>query len=315
MSDSTQSTTVAQVPVEIVMPVFNERPEAIEATLEACLKQTHPVSRIFVIDDGSAVPAEIPTQIEATGKVFLIRLPQNQKNAASRNAGLARCTSPLVACINCEILPAPDWLGTCVRYLTEHTGVGVCYTKTVPEHPERLLSRWRMRFQENRFGPETGPAHFATGHAALFLREAVEKVGRYEVSQGNVAEDSDICERIRTAGWETHFIADSHCVSIQNDTVSEFARKELSRNAWESPKDYPLSRFIFQRSKMLAIRMGRNLVKGRLYFLPIDVAVWAVSIKMAVSKATAARNRPLTQSRVTPRSDTKGGAQRDTLES
>jgi len=282
--------------VDVVIPVYNERREAIEATLDACLRQTYSISHIFVIDDGSPAPATVPQRIADTGRVTLTRLPQNLKNAGARNAGLAKCTSPLIACVNCEVLPAPDWLATCVSYISERPEVGVCYTRTVPEHPDRLLSRWRMRFQENRFGPETGKAHFATGHAALFRREAIEKVGGYNIHLGNVSEDSDICERISVAGWDTHFIAQSYCISIQHDTVAEFAKKELSRNAWESPKDYPLSRFILQRSKMLITRMGRNVVKCRFLFLPVDVAVWAVTIRMAISKSFAARNRPVSQS-------------------
>jgi cellulose synthase/poly-beta-1,6-N-acetylglucosamine synthase-like glycosyltransferase len=258
MHPTTQSAAHAKEAVDVVMPVYNERPEAIEATLDACIRQTHPISHIYVIDDGSPTPAMIPQRIMATGLVSLTRLTQNQKNAASRNAGLAKCTSPLIACINCEVLPAEDWLATCVNYLLERPNVGVCYTRTVPDHPERLLSRWRMRFQENRFGPETGWALFATGHAALFRKEAIGKVGGYNIHLGNVSEDSDICERIRAAGWDTHFIAKSQCVSIQNNTVTEFAKKELSRNGWESPKDYPLSRFIFKRSKMLFIRVGKT---------------------------------------------------------
>jgi cellulose synthase/poly-beta-1,6-N-acetylglucosamine synthase-like glycosyltransferase len=273
------------------MPVFNERPEAIEATLDACLGQSYPVLQIFVVDDGSAVPAAIPARVDSFGKVSLTRLAQNQRNAAARNAGLAKCTSTFIACVNCEVLPAQDWLETCLNYLAQHPEVGVCFTRTVPDHPNRLLSRWRMRFQETKFGPETGSAHFAPGHAVLFRREAVEKVGRYNIRLGNVSEDSDICERIRAAGWDTHFIAQSHCISIQNNTVTEFAKKELSRNDWESPKDYPLSRLILDRSKWTFIRMGRNLAKGRLLFLPVDVAVWAVAIKIAVSRTLAARNQ------------------------
>ena len=283
--------TFGQAAVDVVMPVFNERPEAIEATLDACLGQTHPVSRVFVVDDGSAVPATIPRRIESAGKVSLTRLAQNQRNAAARNAGLAKCTSPFIACVNCEVLPAQDWLETCLNYLAQHPEVGVCFTRTVPDHPNRLLSRWRMRFQETKFGPETGSAHFATGHAVLFRREAVEKVGRYNIRLGNVSEDSDICERIRVAGWDTHFIAQSHCVSIQNNTITEFAKKELSRNDWESPKDYPLSRLILDRSKWMSIRMGRNLLKGRFLFLPVDVAVWAVAVKIAISRTLSARHQ------------------------
>jgi cellulose synthase/poly-beta-1,6-N-acetylglucosamine synthase-like glycosyltransferase len=289
MISTTQSAFLAPNSVDVIIPVFNERPEAIQATLDACLLQTHPVSNIYVIDDGSPTPATIPPRIEATGRVSLTRLLQNQRNAAARNAGLAKSTAPLVACVNCEVLPAQDWLATCVSYLLEHPHVGVCFTRTVPDHPNRLLSRWRMRFQETHFGDVTGSSHFAPGHAVLFRREAIEKVGRYNAILGNVCEDSDICERIRTAGWDTHYIAQSRCVSIQNNTVAEFAKKELSRNDWDSPKDYPLSRLVLQRSKWTLVRMGRNLLKGRLLFLPVDVAVWAMTVKIAISKTLATR--------------------------
>jgi cellulose synthase/poly-beta-1,6-N-acetylglucosamine synthase-like glycosyltransferase len=295
LSRANQPGIPASESVDVVLPVFNERPEAIEATLDACLTQTHSVSHVYVIDDGSPAPAAIPKRIASTGRVTLTRLPQNQRNAAARNAGVAKCTSTFIACVNCEVLLAQDWLETCLGYLSQHPDVGVCFTRIVPDHPKRLLSRWRMRFQETKFGPATGPAHFAPGHAVLFRREAVEKVGRYNNRLGNVSEDSDICERIRAAGWDTHFLAQSYCVSIQNNTVTEFAKKELSRNDWESPKDYPLSRLILDRSKWTAIRMGRNLVKGRLLFLPVDLAVWAVAIKIAISRTLAARHRQVIQ--------------------
>ena len=289
------------MPVDVIIPVFAERPEAIEATLEACLNQTYPVSHIYVIDDGSPVPACIPPRIEDTGKVSLTRLPQNQRNAAARNAGIAKSRAPLIACVNCEVLPEQEWLTTCASYLSEHPNVGVCFTRIVPAQPRRLLSRWRMRFQETKFSDATGPSHFAPGHAVLFRRDAVEKVGRYDISLGNVCEDSDICERIRKAGWDTHFIAQSRCVSIQENTITEFAKKELSRNGWESTRDYPLGRLILQRSKWTLIRMGRNLLKGRLSFLPVDISVWAMTIKIAISKTLTAHKQPMITPRQTDR--------------
>lgn len=290
MNTSTAAPQIS-LPVDVIIPVFNERAEAIEATLDACLNQTYAVSQIYMIDDGSAVPASVPRRFETTAKVSLTRLPQNQKNAAARNVGIARSTAPLIACVNCEVLPERDWLATCIRYLSEHPDVGVCFTRIVPANPDHLLSRWRMRCQETKFRDVTGPCHFAPGHAVLFRREAVERVGRYDVSLGNVCEDSDICERIRAAGWDTHFIAQSCCVSIQKNTITEFAKKELSRNGWESTKDYSLIRLILQRSKWTLVRMGRNLLKGRLSFLPVDVSVWLVTIKIALSRTLAAHKQ------------------------
>ncbi len=45
---------------DIVIPVQGERPEALAATLSACLNQTYPISRIFVVDDGSPKPINLP---------------------------------------------------------------------------------------------------------------------------------------------------------------------------------------------------------------------------------------------------------------
>jgi glycosyltransferase involved in cell wall biosynthesis len=67
-----------QLPVDVIIPVFNEPQEVMGATLDACLNQTYPVSHVYVIDQGSSVPAVIPHGIEATGKVSLTRLSQNQ---------------------------------------------------------------------------------------------------------------------------------------------------------------------------------------------------------------------------------------------
>src|SRR6516162_5381638 len=117
------------VPVDVIIPVFNERLEAIEATLDACLNQTYPVSHIYVIDDGSAVPASIPRRIESTGKASLTRLPENQRIAAARNVGIAKSATPLIACVNCEVLPEREWLATCVDYLSKHPHVAVCFTR------------------------------------------------------------------------------------------------------------------------------------------------------------------------------------------
>src|SRR6516225_4689316 len=287
----TPPTSRNPISVDVIIPVFNERPEAIEATLDACLNQTYPVSHIYLIDDASAVPASVPRRIESTGKASLTRLPENQKIAAARNVGIAKSTAPLIACVNCEVLPEQEWLATCAHYLSEHPDVGVCFTRIVPDQPNRLLSRWRMQFQETKFGDLTGSAHFAPGHAVLFRKEAVEKVGRYKVELGNTCEDSDICERIRVAGWDTHFIAQSYCISIQENTISEFAQKELSRNRWQSTKDYSLTRLIFDRSKWTLTRIGRNLIRGRLLFLPVDVAVWAMTVKIAFSRTLAAHKQ------------------------
>src|SRR5262249_42315618 len=39
--------------VDVVIPVYGERAEALDATLRACVQQIQPIEKIVVVDDGS----------------------------------------------------------------------------------------------------------------------------------------------------------------------------------------------------------------------------------------------------------------------
>jgi|HubBroStandDraft_1064217.scaffolds.fasta_scaffold20514_2 GT2 family glycosyltransferase len=275
MDDQTSN---SQPAVDVVIPVYGERSEALAATLSACTKQTFPMHRIFVVDDGSPEPVSLPNGAQASAKISLLRLPENLGISGARNAAIVLSNAPLLACINTEVLPDPDWLASCASYLLTHPGVGACYTRLISGTPHRLLTRWRMRFLETRFGEESGPTEFAPGHAVLFRREALEAVGGFDVRHRLHHEDSDICERMRNSGWETHYNAQSCCVSIQKDTLKQLAAKELRESYWYSPAESSLPRLYFHLSKWTVVRASRNLAKGRLYFLPVDAAIWACAL-------------------------------------
>jgi GT2 family glycosyltransferase len=266
------------IAVDAVIPVHGERPEALAATLSACLKQTYPISRIFVVDDGSPEPIKLPHWAQSLAQICFLRLPQNLGISAARNAAIACSNAPLLACINTQVLPDPDWLATCQNYLSNHSDVGACYVRLVPHRPNRILTRWRMRFLEAKFGEHSGPSQFAPGHAVLFRKEALDIVGGYDVRYRRHHEDSNICQRMRASGWETHYVALSRCISIQEDTLKELAGKELRESYWYSPAESSLIRLYVHLSKWTVIRAGRNILKGRFYFIPVDVAIWVSAL-------------------------------------
>src|SRR5438034_1285849 len=80
--------------------------------------------------------------------IVLVRLPANRGISAARNEAIGRSAASLLACINAEVVPDEDWLATCKNYLFSHHDVGACYTRIVPQRPNRMLTRWRMRFEE-----------------------------------------------------------------------------------------------------------------------------------------------------------------------
>ena len=264
----------SQPAVDVVISVYGEREEALTATLSACAKQDYPINKIFVVDDGSPEAVCLPPTEGPSPQISLMRLAQNQDISAARNAALSHSETPLVACINTDVVPDPDWLATCVTYLRGQPRCGACYARLVSATPKRLLTRWRMRFLETKFGHQSGPMDFAPGHAVLFRREAVSAVGGYDPYFRLHYEDADICHRMRKIGWETHFVAESRCVSIQQDHLDQLIGKVLRETAWYSPSDGSLSHLYYHHTRMTLIRAGRNIVKGRLDFLPVDAAIY-----------------------------------------
>ena len=276
--------------VDAVIPVYGERPEALDATLSACLQQTIPFHRIIVVDDGSPEPVTLPEAAPASGNVMLLRLEQNGGISIARNFGIAHSTAPFLACVNTEVLPEQDWLAVCLDGLLKLPSAGGCFTRLVSATPRRLLTRWRMRFLEERFADKSGAARFAPGHAVLFRREALNAVGGYDPKYRLHYEDSDICFRMRAKHWETLYIAQSRCVSIQADSLRQLTGKILREMGWQPPHQGPLHRLYYNHSRWTLVRMGRNLVKGRLSFLPIDVAIWAYGLWAATSQTLRFRS-------------------------
>ena len=61
---------------DIVIPVYSERPEALAATLSACLSQTHGVTSVIVVDDGSPQPIFLPSWYKIARKLGYYASPK-----------------------------------------------------------------------------------------------------------------------------------------------------------------------------------------------------------------------------------------------
>ncbi len=116
-------------------------------------------------------------------------------------------------------------------------------------------------------------------------------VGGYDPRYRLHHEDSDICLRMTKVGWETHYIAESRCISIQADSLEQLCKKELRESGWYSPEDGSLGKLYVSFSKVTLIRAGRNVVKGRFHLLPVDALIWATALWMATSRTLRAAAR------------------------
>ncbi|MBD1847255.1 glycosyltransferase family 2 protein [Cyanobacteria bacterium FACHB-63] len=273
--------------IDIVIPAYNEKAEALEATLLGCLQQSMPASKIFVIDDCSVQPISIPKSC-ADPRISLARLPFNAGISIARNTAIQKSSAEFIACINVEVVPETDWLQVCIDYLKQHSQVGACFTVVVP-HKIDIFSQWKMRFHEIPYGTTSRQTEFAPGNAGLFRREALQAVKGYRAEFQRILEDRDICVRMQEQGWETHYVAKSRCLTIQKDTWLELARKQVGRQGFELEREYSFLVFFQACLWDLCHRLGRNLFKGRIKFIFIDFAVFFGSVLLFI------RTRPTTK--------------------
>src|SRR5262249_47464334 len=85
-AQSPESVSESLATVDVVIPVYGERAEALDATLRACVQQIQPIEKIVVVDDGSPRPVSLPDWAEQFPQMRLIRLPENQGQGVARNA-------------------------------------------------------------------------------------------------------------------------------------------------------------------------------------------------------------------------------------
>src|SRR5262245_20781131 len=99
--------------VTVIIPVWNGR-ELLVRLLEKLRGQTYAVAEILAVDNGSQDGAAEAAE-QAAARV--LRLGANLGFSHAVNAGLAECRTELVALVNTDVEPEPEWLGRLVAAL------------------------------------------------------------------------------------------------------------------------------------------------------------------------------------------------------
>lgn len=100
--------SLAERSVAVVVPNYNGA-TFVGATLRSLLAQTHPATEIIVIDNGSTDGSRALFETYFP-HVRVIAMPRNCGFAGAANAGLRATDADLVAVLNSDARPRPDWL-------------------------------------------------------------------------------------------------------------------------------------------------------------------------------------------------------------
>jgi GT2 family glycosyltransferase len=159
---------------------------------------------VIVVDNGSTDGSE---------ELATIKLPTNTGFAVACNRGVASTGADYVALINNDVVLAPDWIEQMALALQAHPEAAAVACKMVDYDDPALIydtgdvlrrdgaadQRGRFLRDDGRWD-EPGEVWAACAGAALYRREAFDKVGGFDETFFAYLEDVDLGLKLRLAG-------------------------------------------------------------------------------------------------------------------
>jgi len=251
--------------VAVIVATFN-RPKHLRACLNALIKQTYEGKWcIIVVDDGSTMQysyliSEVIKILERRGiKVHYIKLSKNSGLAAARNEGVRFAKADIVAFLDDDELPDPNWICELVKgfsYGPNIAGVGGRVVSV--ESPAYV--KWRVRGYDQ--GHYIHESNFLQGGNAAFRRDIFLKVGGFDSNLKFAHEDAELCLRLRNWGYRLLYnpmavVYHAHAATI----------KDILRKAWFLGIN---GAYVYAKHKL-----GSTLIrKGSRSTLLLDLLLW-----------------------------------------
>jgi GT2 family glycosyltransferase len=203
--------------VTVVIPVWNGR-DLLLRLLEKLRGQTYPITEVLAVDNGSEDGAADAAE-QAGARV--LRLGSNRGFASAVNQGVEACRTELVALVNSDVEPEPDWLAYLARAM-DAADVWFATGKTLSASQRNridgtydLIARsacaWRVG-NGHLDGPEFSqarPIAMAPATAALFRTELFRRVGLLDTTFESYLEDVDFGLRCAIDGLSGAYVPDA----------------------------------------------------------------------------------------------------------
>lgn len=185
-------------------------------SIEGVLRQTHEVDELLVVDDGSR---DSTPEIAARYPVRVIRHDRNRGLAAARNTAFRNARNELVAGLDVDCVPEPDWLEKLVSRL-DSEAVAAVGGRLEEAMLDSVADRWRRAHMPQDWGDATllNP-RFLFGSNLLLRRSVLERVGGYAENFRTNGEDVDISQRIRAQGFSLVYEPGAVVKHLRQDTI------------------------------------------------------------------------------------------------
>jgi len=104
--------------VSVVIPSY-ERPEQTARAVWSVLRQPGVQAEVVVVDDASPTPVSLADRLVSSGRVRVLRLPENRGAAGARNAGVEASRSDVIAFLDSDDFFLPDTLAQRLAFFSK----------------------------------------------------------------------------------------------------------------------------------------------------------------------------------------------------
>jgi GT2 family glycosyltransferase len=184
--------------------------------------------------------------------VRVIEQPFRAGFGANHNTVIRATDGRYVYVLNEDTTSEPGGLDAMVRYLDGHPGVGAVGPRIVYPGGRSQASAWRFPTPGaaalgaitlgragivQSGGASTRRVDWAMACSLLLRRAALEEVGLFDERFFIYAEETDLCRRLASAGWETHYLPSTTVVHHVSQFTAGVPERRINEH-WRSREKY-----------------------------------------------------------------------------
>ncbi|MGC8827162.1 MAG: glycosyltransferase, partial [Anaerolineae bacterium] len=197
--------------------------------LERCLESLRPAlagvpAEIIAVDNGST-DGTVERLCRQAPDVRVLAFPENLGYAAAANRAVRLARGEYLWFLNPDAAVAPDAVAELLKAMAEHPRAGAAGPqllradgKPYPLSARRFPTLWTELLEKTGLrgasfsrlalllGDETAEVPAVSGAAVCMRRPAWEEVGGFDERYFLYAEDMDICQALRAAGWKVYYV-------------------------------------------------------------------------------------------------------------
>ena len=210
------------ISVDVFVPTRGEPIDILRATLIGCNHIRYP-HQTFVLDDSAR--AEVQTLAAQLGCNYISRTTHEGAKAGNLNYALRRTRSELVAILDADHIPLPEFLHNTIGFFNDQTvavvqGPQLFYNLDSFQHERSAWHEQRLFYQVIMPGKNRTNSAFWCGSPSVLRRSAIEKVGG--IAQETVTEDLHTTMRLVRHGCHVVYTEQPLAVGLSPTSIEDY---------------------------------------------------------------------------------------------